>query len=330
VNQDHHLYPFTAAFPDTNVFLPRWPEESAGLAELISTTGILGIPVYLVEPVEIELEAHQLREAKDALEKIAKISGSLHPLVRPAIKLESLDWEKVRSQLRAQATATKVKLGLRTAAFPALALQDLFQMAASNEHPFTEGGKNFQDAVILRAVIEASRLESLHKVAFVTKNHKDFDKAAVLSRAKESGIVLHLYTSLDDLHEALWPHVKEVFQTAWNEDNRLAKTAIEGIWNELEQFLRAQLVKTQDVTLELLKLGGVQAAWWDRVTQKLSRTGLTFSADVKFVMTRQADESRNVQEYRSEIERGVTIEGWATFVNGAYTDVQFESAFISR
>ncbi len=320
--------PFTAVFPDTNVFLPRWPEEPAALAELVSVTRLLDIPVYLLESVEIELEAHQLREARDAIQEISKLSGSLHPLVRAAVKVETVDWEQVRSKLRANSSATKLKLGLRSSLFPALPLQDLFEMAANHEHPFADKGRNFQDAVILRSVIETSRLQNLREVAFVSKNEKDFNKAAVLKRGKESGITLHFYPSLAALHDALWPHVAAVVQALWMADNRLGETAVKLVWNELETFLRSQFVHGPDVTLQLLSIGGVQTAWWEREYKKQSEAALRFVAEVRFAVA--ANEPSGVQQYKSEIERGITVEGWATFTDGAYGNVQFESAFISR
>jgi hypothetical protein len=53
-------------------------------------------------------------------------------------------------------------------------------------------------------------------------------------------------------------------------------------------------------------------------------------ADVKFVTAVLPDVSRGIQGKSFEIERGVTVEGWAMFTALGYRDFEFESAFLSR
>lgn len=258
--------PFSAVFPDTNIFLPKWPEEAAGLADLVSNTRLFNIPLYLLEAVEMELEAHQLREAKTTIEKISRLARSLPPLRSAAINIDFPNWETVRSELRAKASLTKAESGLRFSAFAPFALRDLFSMAVNHETPFGER-TNFQDAVIIRSVIEASRIEGLGTIAFVSKD-KDFDAPALIVRARESGISLRIYSSLDAIHEALWPHVQDLIRRAWDEDNKLAKAAINTVRHDLEAFLHGKFIQTSDATLELLRVSNVQTTYWDRVTKQ--------------------------------------------------------------
>jgi hypothetical protein len=322
--------PFFAVFPDTNIFLPRWPDEAAGLAALVSNAGLFKIPIYLLEAVEIELEAHQLREAKATIQKISKLAQSLPPVGSPAVEIESPDWEKVRSELRAKAAVTKAALGLRSCSFSPLTLQDLFNMAVNHELPFGEDGKHFQDAVILRSVIDTSRLEGLSTVAFVSKNYRDFDVTALADRARKDGITLRIYTSLEAVRDALWPHVQELIRTAWRKDNDLAEAAIYTVNHELEEFLREQFVHTSGVTLELLRVSAVETAYLNHVTKEQSPTAIRFVADVKFVTTIMSDVSGDIERKSLDIERGIAVEGWATFSNGGYRGVQFESAVLTR
>jgi hypothetical protein len=203
-------------------------------------------------------------------------------------------------------------------------------MAVNHEDPFKEEGKNFQDAVIVRSVIETCRLEHLGTVAFVSKNYRDFDVDALAYLAKESGITLRIYTTLDAVHDALWPHVEELFRTAWSKDNDMAEAAIDVARSELEAFIRAEFVRTTDVTLELLRVTNVQTAYWDRVIKHQSPTAIRCVADVKFVTTMQADVSRGIEAKSFDIERGITVEGWATFTEQGYRDVRFESAVLTR
>ena len=74
------------------------------------------------------------------IQKISKLAQSLPPVGGAAVKIESPDWEKVRSELRAKAAATKAALGLRSCSFSPLTLQDLFNMAVNHEQPFGEQG----------------------------------------------------------------------------------------------------------------------------------------------------------------------------------------------
>jgi hypothetical protein len=261
VPQGHsNALPFSAVFPDTNIFLPKWPEEAAGLADLVSNTRLFNIPIYLLEAVDMELEAHQLREAKTPIEKIFRLARLLPPLTSAAINVDFPNWETVRSELREKASLTKATLGLRFSAFAPLALRDLFSMAVNHETPFDEERKNFQDAVIIHSVIEASRIEGLGTVAFVSKD-KDFDAPALIARARQSGITLRIYSSLDAIHEALWPHVQDLVRKAWDEDNKLAEAAINTVRHDLEAFLHGKFIQTSDATLELLGVSNVQTAY---------------------------------------------------------------------
>jgi hypothetical protein len=219
-------FPFSAVFPDTNLFLPRWPEEPAGLAELLSVTGIFNIPVYLLQPVEIELEAHQLRSSKTAIENVRKACDKLPAPLKALVKLDAPNWNAFVADFRTRAAATKTRLELQSIDFPTLALPDLFNMAVNHEHPFREEGKNFQDAVIMRSVIEASQMKGLKRVAFVSKNTNDFDADSLRHQAQGQHVTLLFYKSLDELQQALSPFLEQVFKSLQERHSELAKQAV--------------------------------------------------------------------------------------------------------
>lgn len=310
--------PFVAIFPDTNVFLPSWPAEPSGLANLLSTAGIFNIPVYLLETVELELEAHWIRDMRSSLEKI---KSAMRKLPSPLQTVSSLQLPSDADAIGLYKTAAaemKAALGLRGARFPETSLKDVFQMAINHEHPFAAEGKNFQDAVILQSVIEFSKRANLLRVAFVSKNHSDFDSDKVKKRAAADGIDLQYFQDLDALHDSLWPLLSELFREAWRKDNELAKAGISDNSPALEEFLRSQLVHSGDVHLSLLNIEDVSVAWWDKVTQKLERVPVRITANVEF----------SHDDFR--IDRGVTVDGWVASGENGHEKFEFDSATITR
>jgi PIN domain len=310
--------PFLAIFPDTNIFLPNWPAEPPGLADLLSTARIFQIPVYLLETVELELEAHWIREARGGIDKLKAQKDKLPPPLSDACRIEVPTLSEAVLLYQRMATVTKTKLALDHAAFPETSLRELYQMAIGHEHPFAAEGKNFPDAVIVTSVLDFSRRQNLSRVAFVSKNCADFDRTKLMARAALYGVDLQYYRDLNALHDALWPFLKGALQKAWQEDNEAAKEALELARASLQTFLISQLVKSEDVELELVKIEEVRVAWWDKVTQKLQRVPLQFTVNARFKTTTYA------------IERGVTIDGWAVNSDEGYECFDFESAFISR
>lgn len=310
--------PFAAIFPDTNIFLPNWPAEPPGLADLLSTAGIFDIPVYFLETVELELEAHWIREARIAIDKLQAQKGKLPAPLSTACKLEVPTLAEAISLYKSMAGATKTGLGLPPATFPETSLRELFQMAIDYEHPFAAEGKNFQDAVIITSVLDFSRRQNLSKVAFVSKNHGDFDPAKLKARAALYGVELQYYRDLKALHDALSPFLDDILREAWHKDNQSAKHALELARSSLESFLISHFVRSEDVELDLVGIEEVRVAWWDKVTQKLQRVPVQVTVNVRFKMLNYA------------FERGITVDGWAITGNEGYERFDFESAFISR
>jgi hypothetical protein len=309
--------PFVAIFPDTNIFLPSWPGEPPGLADLLSTAGIFNIPVYLLETVEMELEAHWIREMRSSVDKL---KSAMRKLPAPLHAVTSLQFPNDTDAIDLYKTAAekmKATLGLPGAGFPDTSLKYVFQMAINHEHPFAAEGKNFQDVVILQSVIEFCKREKLPRVAFVSKNQSDFDPDKVKKRAAADGIDLQYFRDLHALHDSVWPFVSELFREAWRKDNELAKVGIRAISRNLEEFLRSQLIRSDDVQLSLLNIEDVSVAWWDKVTQKLERVPVQITVNVEF------------SDRDFKIDRGITVEGWAMSSENGYEKFEFDSATIT-
>lgn len=310
--------PFAAIFPDTNLFLPNWPAEPSGLADLVSAAGAFNIPVYFLETVELELEAHWIRDVRTESDKLQAQMAKLPEPLRTACKLEVPRLSEAISLYRKMAEATEARLGMLRAGFRETGLRELYQMAIDQEHPFVAEGKNFQDAVIVASILEFSRQHDLFKVAFVSKNHRDFDPVKLKSWAARYGVELQYYRNLNTVYDALIPFLDHVLQAAWHKDNASAKHVLESARPSLEAYLVSQFVKSDDVEIELVGIEEVRVAWWDKVTQKLQRVPVQITVAARFKATNYM------------IERGITVDGWAIMGSQSYERFEFESAYISR
>lgn len=288
------------------------------MVNLLSTADIFSIPVYLLETVELELEAHWTRDMKLAFERTKSAMGKLpYPLERmSALQLPS-DAEAIASY-KAAAAEMKTALALREASFPETSLKELFEMAINYEHPFAAEGKNFQDAIILESVIDFSKRAKLRSVALVSKNHSDFDSNKVKKRAAANGIELQYFRDLDALHDSLWPLVSDLLKKRRREENERAKAGLSAISLDLEKFLRSQLVRSDDVHLSLLNIDDVKVAWWDKITQKLERVPVQIAVNAAF------------SHGAFRIDRGIMVDGWVVGAQMDYERFEFDSATITR
>lgn len=66
------------------------------------------------------------------------------------------------------------------------------------------------------------------------------------------------------------------------------------------------------------------------MTKHQPKAAFRLLAEVRFKTSRDADELRVQSEFSFDIDRGITVEGWSSFVDGKYQNVGFESAFLSR
>jgi tetrahydrodipicolinate N-succinyltransferase len=158
----------------------------------------------------------------------------------------------------------------------------------------------------------------LSPVAFVSKNSNDFDAKKLLHLASGYNVNLKYYQSISSLQDELSPFRDDLVRKAWQKENESAKSSLNSARASLESFLFAQFVKSENVTLDLLEINDVRVAWVDKVTKKLER--VPFEAVVTASFTSAG----------FEIDRGITVNGWAIVGAGGYERFDFESAFISQ
>jgi hypothetical protein len=311
---------FGAIFLDSNICLPAWPDEPVGLTELTAIAGLLSIPILLPGPVDLELREHCLRTAKQQLDDIMKSRSNLAAFVRERVEVTNPSSEMIGSDYERRATQTKKALGLDVSPFPKASLIELFTDAIQQSFPFENEGKNFQDAVILRSVCEVCIEKKIYAAAFVSKNKQDFKTAAVKRFGEAHGLSLTLLCGVAEVYEALWPSLEHLLKLAWEKDKEVAARKLNDMNSDIESFLRSRFVKTNDVELHLLSLNNVITGFPIRIkTPTEKRTPITFDANVQF---------RGPGE--SLIERGITVESWANYEDGAYGPITLESAEITR
>src|SRR6266852_3854114 len=177
---------FSAIYFDSNSFIEGgWPIPNTRLRNVLSFAGGAGVSVFLLKPVEDELEEHWVREFDNAVgrTKIPKLLDGLgiqHELQIP-------DRETVRDGYK-KAAENAVKIwAIQRGPATSKSLTDLYGMAIRHQRPFVEGGRGFQDAVIAFSAIEHAVTLPGKACAFVSQDGA-FDQACLDRLAGPLGV----------------------------------------------------------------------------------------------------------------------------------------------
>jgi len=204
-----------AVYFDTNPILGAgWPHPSVQLLQVISQSENLGFSVCIPEVVSTELEEHIIRELngewRKANSQIDTLNRRGHSLVAFP-KLGSLPpYDDLRSALR-QLVATFTQR-FRLVPVTKRPLSEFLNLAILRGATFEQGGRGFQDAVILCSVLDDMKANNFANAIFVSGD-KAFQSDGTAQLQRESGIELEVVVSLDDLERLLGLH----FSSAWRE-----------------------------------------------------------------------------------------------------------------
>ena len=103
-------------------------------------------------------------------------------------------------------------------------------------------------------------------------------------------------------------------------DKEAAAGKLAAMTPDIESFLRSRFVKTDEVELRLLSISSVITGFPIRIkTPAEKKIPITFDASVRF---------HGPGEF--VIDRGITVESWANYEEGAYGPITLESAEITR
>jgi hypothetical protein len=318
---DRHA-PFRAIYLDSNVLLPSWPYTvPAATQQFLHLASLLAIPVFLPDPVEIELEGHWCRDnlnpiranakmLKQELDKLA-LSWSCDPLPNDSQLLEAF---------RSLATLRKKEFSLLSCPLAPDPLSTLFQSAVNNEYPFEAEGKNFQDAVILRSVLQHNVSAGAPPAAFVSKNKRDFQSGFTSFTTRFKANVKYFGTE-EILQQELDAAVVTVLKEMWMKTQDAAELAVNSMLPDVQAFLTASFVKAGGVEVRVDRIYDVKTFLLD--DSKQGRVPISFSVDVSFISENPAGRS-------IVIERTASITGHGALEKGSFSDISLEAAEFTR
>src|ERR1700693_4114478 len=156
-----------------------WPRGKADLETVLAYAKNLGIPIFIPEPVELELEEGWLRRVKDHQSAIAAsvqaINGHCKEIGEPQQAPRFNDLSILRSGYKDRVRVFKERWGMQTSSFTDVSLKEIHEMSVCRKLPSEDKkdrkSKHFQDVVIYLSVID--HLRKAHCVttaAFVARD----------------------------------------------------------------------------------------------------------------------------------------------------------------
>src|SRR5215831_4465351 len=228
-----------AIYFDTNPLQASgWPRVSVGLQRAIDLAHFMGIPLFVPEPVEIELEEAWVRDFK---EKTASIGSSHKDLGKHTANIVEVGAVPVapteaaaREAYRRGASAAKVKTGIESIPTTTRPIRDFVELAARRRRPFNEKGHGFRDSVILSTILGHAPAHDVDHCALVTLD-RDFEGTEVQADFEAAGVHLHIY-GVNQLVDALNEGLEAANREDVAKEHSSARTTIEGIGQILREL----------------------------------------------------------------------------------------------
>lgn len=254
--------PFTAVYPDSNILIKAgWPEVSTELKNVLSLARVLKLDVFLLEPVEAELEAHWTRDLRKTQMEAAGKTENLSQVLADvglSAELKFPDDKEVLARYRAKVEEV-IGLGMQRVLGLTGNLGELFEMAIQQAKPFKEKGKGFQDAVIL--LTAANHLaKSKHKAGALVSRDDVFTQETVRRVAEAKGTSLFFYENLDAVYKLLLGEIAEKLKGFWEQDRKAAIAASTANLPAIEEFIVRNLeIPERILFTEIIRLDKVEA-----------------------------------------------------------------------
>jgi hypothetical protein len=235
-----------AIYFDTNQ-LVGWPRVTAALRRLLDLTEYFQIPMFLPEPVEIELEEAWVR---DLTEKNKSLSAKHKDLTKHAASIVEVGPEPTeaataaaRIAYRAVVAAAKSATAIRSIPTTTKPIRDFVELASRRHPPFNEKGHGFRDAVILWTILDHVKANGFKVCALVTQDG-DFSGPEVEAEfiAIEASLARKTINELVDILKAFLEAAKREAAAA---DQAAAKSGIERERTNVEKAISVRLDLTE-------------------------------------------------------------------------------------
>jgi len=243
-----------AIYFDTNPILGAgWPNPSAQMLQVIAQTEKLGFVLALPEVVNKELERHRIRELID---ERRKANSQIEAVNKKAYSLAHYD------KLAPLPTDAELQIGLRKLAADftkrfrlvpqtGRPLSQFIDLAIAHAATFGEGGRGFQDAVILFSVLDDMKAHGFAAAALVSED-KSFQSAGFVQVLKDYDVNLQVVTTLDKLEQVLQMHFNAIVREYFEQERKQLIDTFKARLQEIEDYL----VKHLTVAPSDLKIWG--------------------------------------------------------------------------
>ena len=345
-----------AVYFDSNLLRKwGWPDPSARLLELVEKATRAGVQACLVELVQQELTESWMR---DLVRERRSLSGKCKEWVKRSLGLaKAIEPEPLPSadEMRthfARATEKYTKL-FRSVPTTTMPTAHFTQLAMSRGGAFVEGGKGFNDTVILVSVVEDMEANKITAALFVTGDN-GFKNDGI--DQVTGGFDLRIVGELDAVDTLLDELTSKRVHVYLAKRKRTLLAAVEAHRAELHEFLQRNLALTRDDLksfdnvrkIDLLQIVDfVDAHSTPFELGPESREENRISVDVKIrvrvetaslmleaVLTRQppdlAPKPQDIMVSSREREVVVTVEGAADVTKQGIRAIKFSQVYAKR
>lgn len=356
---------FTAIYLDSQPLIAAgWPRLSSRLGSVVSLSQIHNIPVFIPEPVEIELEEHWLRDFQErrlavtnSLDKLNKYCHEFVPDVPVPTIQDSL---ALRSTYRAKAAAMKQLMSIKSSPATKRLLSEVFNMSCSRATPFDKAKDTaFQDVVIYLSVLDHLRDNSVKTVAFVSQD-KIFENTGGLEQS--AGVKVILFKTLEDIEKRFKDELIDRMKVQWEKDRQNAEGRFSAMLPDIAEFVADNLDLPADEAGLFTKIETLQNAQaikiiWVSTPAPFGRKDgddVNISADLEMKLTVLVDRSVScllgsllVEKDAArgpkpsppdftptsaveELTRNVELEALATYKDGEFLNIRLQRVRLKK
>lgn len=351
-----------AIYFDTNPLIAAgWPTASAQLSQTIQLAEGLGIKMCLPETVQQELEGHRTREVYEKWNGINSEIEKLNKKTQPFLGFEKLPLLPPADELRTEFKKLAADLTQRftPVSVTQRGLGEFVDLAINRGATFEQGGRGFQDAVILCSILDHLKATGVTNAILVTEDAA-FRNNGCKKMNSAAGVNLKVNT-LDEVEELLQKSLTSRNLEYLEHEKAMWRAALETQLARLQTFLSDNLeidvskLEVHGLIERLLSLTIVSIEKVHAPLDALDAGTLErfkVSADVKCVLSLDVENpfspeiekikvgySANlpVPSLRGWFPRSdkinqevlVTVEAMASKKDNAYTDVEFIGARIT-
>ena len=234
-----------AIYFDTNPLKASgWPRVSVGLRRAIDLAHFIDIPLFVPEPVEIELEEAWVRDFREKTASIGSRHRDLGKHTANIVEVGAVpdvpNEAAGREAYRRVAAATKGETGIESIPTTTRPIRYFVELAARRRRPFNEKGHGFRDSVILSTILAHAPAHDIDHCALVTLD-SDFEGPEVQADFEAAGVHLHIY-SVNQLVDALNEGLEAANREDVAREHAAARSTIEGNRADIERAIGDRLI----------------------------------------------------------------------------------------